>query len=73
VLTPGLRFIQSLDIVTSHSPAHQRLQLGQFHLQSHPLVTSLLVVAVVVLPDMQAVAVAAELLLAPWLFQVVRL
>jgi hypothetical protein len=32
-----------------------------------------LVVAVVVLPDMQAVAVAAELLLAPWLFQAVRL
>jgi hypothetical protein len=73
VLTPGLRFIQSLDIVMSHLPAPQQLQLGLFHLQLHQLVTSLLLVAVVVLPDMQAVAAVVELLLAPWLFQAVRL
>jgi hypothetical protein len=73
VLSPVLRFIQSLDIAMSHSPAPQRLHLGLFHLQLHQLVTSLLLVAVVVLPDMQVVAVAAELLLAPWLFQAVRL
>jgi hypothetical protein len=30
-------------------------------------------VAVVVLPDMQAAAAVVELLLAPWLFQAVRL
>jgi hypothetical protein len=33
----------------------------------------LLLVAVVALPDMQAVAAVAELLLAPWLFQAARL
>jgi hypothetical protein len=73
VLTPGLRFIQSLDIVMSHLPAPQRRQLGQFRLRLHLLATSLLLVAVVAVPDMQAVAVVAELLLAPWLFQAVRL
>jgi hypothetical protein len=73
VLSPVLRFIQSLDIVTSHSPAPQRLQLGQFRPQLHQLVTSLLAVVVEALPDMQVAAVAAELLLAHWLFQAVRL
>jgi hypothetical protein len=57
----------------SHLPASQQLQLGLFHLQLHQLVTSLLLVAVVVVPDMQVAAVVAELLLAPWLFQAARL
>jgi hypothetical protein len=73
VLTPALRFIQNLDIVMLRLPAPQRLQLGLFHLQLHQLVTSLLLVAAVVVPDMQVAAVVAELLLAPWLFQAVRL